>query len=84
MATPGAKDALDAVGSTGMEYVRRHMAGDWGEVPPEDARSNDFAATHPDRMLMILSAYTLPDSTTIWIITDGDRHHTTLLLPDEY
>lgn len=32
----------------------------------------------------LLSAYNLPTGTKVWIITEGDRSATTLLLPSEY
>ncbi len=32
----------------------------------------------------VFSAYELRDGTRIWIITEGDRSVTTILLPEEY
>lgn len=32
----------------------------------------------------LLSAYTLPTSHRIWIITEADRSSTCILLPEEY
>jgi len=81
LATPGALRALAHAGQSPIAFLRRHMAGDWGEVCPEDAQANAHAAEHGGR---ILSAYTLSSGVKIWIITEADRSATTLLLPEEY
>ena len=57
------------------------MNGDWGEVPEEDKRENEFSVQQGFR---ILSAYTTSAGERIWIITEADRSATTILLPDEY
>jgi hypothetical protein len=56
VATRGALAALAESGQSLMEFVRRHQEGDWGEVPEEDRRENDYSVTHGFRLL---SAYTL-------------------------
>lgn len=61
-------------------FLQRHRAGDWGDLDPEDARSNDEAVKAGDR---ILSAYT-HEGVKFWIITEADRSVTTFLLPEEY
>lgn len=81
VATPGALQALEEAGTSGSEFIRRHVTGDWGEVPPEDAAENDLSVKQGFR---ILSAYTLSTGVKIWIITEADRSATTILLPDEY
>jgi hypothetical protein len=81
VATPGALRALVATGQDPMEFVRRHQSGDWGEVPEEDQRENDFSVIHGFR---ILSAYRTTRDVRIWVITEADRSATTILLPDEY
>lgn len=87
VATPGALEALHRNNSTGIEHLRRHASGDWGEVCAEDKEANSEALKSGARLL---SAYTLPDQTKLWIITDaviddqGNRQATTLLLPEEY
>lgn len=58
----------------------RHIGGDWGNVPAEDARENELAVEHG---LRILSSYEL-NEVRIWIITEWDRSVTTILLPEEY
>ena len=64
-----------------MDYVRRHVHGDWGIVDEEDKMSNNQAV---DQGTRILSAYRLPTRDKLWIITEADRSATTLLLPEEY
>jgi hypothetical protein len=76
--TPGARDAITPEQMTAL--IQRHVAGDWGEVPPEDAKENEFALGNT---LRILSVYTVND-TKVWIITEADRSVTTVLLPSEY
>ena len=63
-----------------LPYVQRHVRGDWGDVPSEDAKENDFAVT---RRLRLLSSYTIAGE-RVWIITEADRRSTSLLFPSEY
>jgi hypothetical protein len=81
VATPGALRALKDAGQEPLEFIQRHVSGDWGEVPEEDKQENDFSVTHGFR---ILSAYRTAKGVKIWILTEADRSATTLLLPDEY
>ena len=62
-------------------YISRHEHGDWGEVDDHDRRANENALKHD---LRVLSAYTLSSGVRIWLITEGDRSTTTILLPEEY
>jgi hypothetical protein len=80
-ATPGALDALLIAGQTPALFLRRHVAGDWGEIDEEDRQENEFPLT---RDLRLLSAYRLSTGVRLWIITEADRSVTTLLLPEEY
>ena len=81
VATPGALDALAANNQTPVEFLRRHVIGDWGELDEHDRKENEYSLTHD---LRLLSAYSLRDGTRLWIITEADRSATTLLLPEEY
>jgi hypothetical protein len=81
VATPGALAAMNRNGQSGIEFLRRHQQGDWGEVGAGDANANDQAIASHERLL---SAYRLNDQTKLWIITEADRSSTCLLLPDEY
>jgi hypothetical protein len=81
VATPGALEALEDAHQDPAAFLGRHVSGDWGEVPPEDAQENELSVKQGFR---ILSAYTLSTGVKIWIISEADRSATTLLLPDEY
>ena len=80
-ATNGAIRTLMSAAADPIEYVARHLAGDWGDVDPADAAANDRALQLGER---IISAYRLADGAKIWIITEADRSGTTILLPSEY
>ncbi len=81
VATPGALDALKEAGESPAYYLDRHITGDGGDVPPEDAAENELSVKKGFR---ILSAYTLSTEVKIWLITEADRSSTTILLPEEY
>jgi hypothetical protein len=79
--TPGAEEALMIAGQTGIEFLRRHMSQDWGDLSDEDVRENDLSLREGFR---VLSAYRTVKGQRLWIITEADRSATTILLPDEY
>ena len=87
VSTPGALEALRACDADPLQYLGRHARGDWGDLCEEDKHSNNAALQTGARLM---SVYTLPDGTKLWVITDAeidDNHHrqaTTFLLPDEY
>ena len=61
--------------------LQRHQNCDWGDVSPDDKKTNDNAIRNKDRLF---SAYHGKDGTKFWIITEWDRSATTVLLPEEY
>lgn len=79
--TPGALEALEQAGQQPVEFLARHVVGDWGELDDEDKAENQFSLDHN---LRVMSAYTLENGTEIWLITEADRSVTTFLLPSEY
>ncbi len=82
VATPGALSALEEAGVEALGLLRRHAAGDWGEVPACDAKENDRSLKQG---LRVLSSYPVDKSDgKVWIITEADRSSTCLLLPSEY
>ena len=86
VATPGALEVLSRSEQSPWDFVRRHAAGDWGDVCAGDARLNDAAVRDGGRLL---SVYHTLEGVKLWIITeaadgDGCRAATTILLPDEY
>lgn len=80
VATRAALAHLEHYGIAADVYLKRHVTGDWGVVPAEDARANCLALQHGAR---ILSSYDVAGK-RVWIITEADRSVTTLLFPEEY
>ena len=81
VSTPGAVRQFEAQGTDAWQYLRRHAAGDWGELRDEDKEANTRALETGARLL---SNYSLPDGSRVWVITEADRSATTFLLPEEY
>jgi hypothetical protein len=87
LSTPGALEAMEESNQTPMDFISRHVRGDWGEdLCEEDRQLNDQALIDGSRLL---SAYRTRKGVKIWIITeaeDDNRHRlaTTALLPSEY
>lgn len=81
VATPGALAAMEEHLCQPLTLLARHLAGDWGVLPAEDAQLNDEALKSDGRLL---SSYPLGGDTRIWVITEWDRSITTFLLPSEY
>ncbi len=84
VATPGALEALENTGTDALALIRRHAAGDWGEVPPKDARENRLSVRQGVRVLSSYPVGGEADGERVWIITEADRSSTCLLLPSEY
>jgi hypothetical protein len=81
VATPGALAALEKAGQNAMNFLSRHVAGDWGELCEDDRKENALSVK---RGFRILSNYKTNSGECVWVITEADRSVTTLLLPDEY
>ena len=98
--TPGALAAMHQHQCLPLDLLQRHLSGDWGDVPPDDAALNVAALRYGNR---IFSSYRIAPGTTIWIITEAceaaidanssavavtgarcQRAYTTFLKPDEY
>lgn len=60
--------------------LRRHAAGDWGEVCPEDAAENDWSLNNEGRLMSVYRSGDKP----FWIITEWDHSVTTILMPEDY
>jgi hypothetical protein len=76
--TANAAQHLDTIAA--YDALRRHAAGDWGDICPEDACENDYGLKHGFRLL---SAYGTGQR-RFWIITEADRSATTILMPEDY
>lgn len=79
--TPGALAALTEAGQSPMEFVSRHVVGDWGDCCSEDRQANEDALRNGDRLF---SVYRTAKGVKIWAITEADRSSTCVLLPEEY
>jgi len=81
VATPGALEAMAENNILSLDLLSRHICGDWGVVPKEDAQANVDALKYGAR---VFSSYPMKNGDRIWIITEADRSSTTFLLPEEY
>ena len=64
-----------------LSAIKRHQAGDWGEVDDHDRRANDCALNEGTRLF---SVYRSENRIRFWVITEADRSATTVLLPEDY
>jgi len=80
VATPGAIAVMKENSIDGLELLRRHVTGDWGDLDEADKHENELSVQKGFR---ILSAYGTGER-KLWIITESDRSVTTILRPDEY
>lgn len=81
VATPGALAALEQHQISPLTLVSRHVRADFGDIDQQDWQTNLAALRYGNR---IVSAYAIAPDVVIWIISEGDRSVTTLLLPSEY
>ena len=79
--TPGAEEALQAAGQTAIEFLRRHMSGDWSELSEEDANENELSIREGYR---VFSVYRTLKGHRLYVITEASRETTTVLLSSEY
>jgi excisionase family DNA binding protein len=68
VATPGALPLAEEQGVSITSLLRRHAAGDWGDVDAHDKRVNDEALANGSR---ILSSYGKGTPAHLWIITEA-------------
>jgi hypothetical protein len=81
VATPGALALLEQTKKLPVEFLSRHLRGDWGDLDEEDKTENELSLKYG---LRLLSSYQVSESEKLWVITEADRSVTTLLLPAEY
>jgi hypothetical protein len=80
VATPGALALLEQTNRS-LEFLSRHLRGDWGDLCQEDKTENELSLKYGFRLL---SGYQVTKTEKLWVITEADRSVTTLLLPEEY
>ena len=61
--------------------IRRHQAGDWGDVVENSRLANERALIERTRLF---SVYHAANGIKFWLITEADRSATTVLLPEDY
>ena len=81
VATPAALALLEQANQSPLEFLSRHLRGDWGDLCQEDKTENELSLKHGFRLM---SSYQVTDIEKLWIITEADRSVTTLLLPADY
>ena len=81
VATPGALALMEKSAEAPAKFLRRHIAGDWGDVNDEDQQENETSLREGFRLL---SAYQTQAGERLWVITEADRSVTTILVPSEY
>jgi len=81
VATRGALALLAQTNKSHLEFLSRHLRGDWGDLCAEDKTENELSLKHGYRLM---SSYPVTETKKLWIITEADRSVTTLLLPEEY
>lgn len=79
--TPGALFALVEAQEDPKSFISRHMHGDWGDVDPALWAANQYAMRHGESLF---SVYHTRHGRTLWVMTDGSRYATTILLPQEH
>ena len=81
VATPGALAALEKAGQGPLDFLSRHVHGDWGDLCEEDRRENQLSF---ERGFRLVSSYRTLADVNLYVITEADRSVTTILLPEEY
>jgi hypothetical protein len=81
LATPDALALLEQTNQSPLEFLSRHLRGDWGDLCQEDKTENELSLKYGFRLM---SSYPITDTEKLWVITEADRSVTTLLLPEEY
>jgi pilus assembly protein CpaF len=51
VATPGALTALEKSGQSPMDFLSRHVTGDWGDLPEEDRKENQLSLENGFRLM---------------------------------
>ena len=64
-----------------IDCLERHLVGDYGDVDDVDWSSNNVARAYG---FPVVSDYSDRKKNRFHIVTEPDRHTTTILLPEEY
>ncbi len=63
-----------------LDYIKRHVTGDFGDLDEQDKAENLLSI---ERGFRIFSVYMIAGE-RVWIISEADRSATTLLFASEY
>ena len=66
VATPGALAALEKAGQGPLDFLSRHVHGDWGDLCEEDRQENQFSL---ERGFRLLSSYRTLADVKLYVIT---------------
>src|SRR4051812_7041865 len=61
--------------------LNRHASCDWGDLDEHDQGVNESSFQHGGRLF---SVYTSVQEVRFYVITEADRSHSTILLPEDY
>ena len=61
--------------------IGRHQAGDWGDMDEHGRDENELSLKLGMRLW---SVYHAANGVKFWLITEAERSHTTVLLPEDY
>ena len=81
VATPGGLALLEQANKSPLEFLYRHLRGDWGDLCQDDKTENELSLKYG---LRLMSSYRVTETEKLWVITEADRSVITLLLPSEY
>lgn len=80
-ATPAALEVLERSGEDPYSLIMRHANCDWGTCCSADCKANEEAV----RMgLRVLSMFETKLGEKVWVVTEGDRSSTTVIIPSDY
>jgi hypothetical protein len=77
--TPNALDRLTQEDI--LTGIQRHQAGDWGDMDEHGRHENELSLK---LRMRLWSVYHAGNGIKFWLITEGDRSYTTVLLPEDY
>jgi hypothetical protein len=67
VATPGALVLLEEAHKSPLEFLSRHLRGDWGHLCEDDKAENELGLKYGFRLV---SSYQVMDTEKLWIITE--------------
>jgi hypothetical protein len=67
-------------GADASAALKRHAAGDWGDIEDYYRKANEIAVKNGE---VILSSYKSSNGIVFWIMTKASRRVTKIFLPEE-